>query len=421
MANPILTSNPLPASPRAKLSTTSSIKRKKVIIDLTLDSDSDDSDIEIPPSKKRSKLDNLPIASTSRQSPVLPTSAQLGDDEAASIALALQLFKEESNESAKGKEEEENAASLALVKQLVAEDETVAKARDEKARQQRFKIELELARGVRAKAASGCRVIGRESGGKERNGNVLKGFGGLPPQGQGVNVGNSVIQRKLSEVTDALKIRIMSEPRQGKKLLVLDIDHTILDCNLRLGSKNRKLFASRPFLHKFLAAISPFYDIVIWSATFMSYIKPRLIELGLIGAQRREIYPIVFILTKNQMFHVNSPRKSDPQHQHRVKALQVIWEKLPGQYGPESTIHVDDLKQNFTLNRGNGLMLRPYRGARNNWSTDRELAFVAKYLLQIEAMPDVNISQLDHSGFRMLSSPLPGGVADPVKTWKRSE
>lgn len=43
-------------------------------------------------------------------------------------------------------------------------------------------------------------------------------------------------------------------------------------------------------------------------------------------------------------------------------------------------------------------------------------------MLQLAAMPDVDISKLDHSKFRKISldvAPLPDGCEDPVTTWKR--
>lgn len=44
---------------------------------------------------------------------------------------------------------------------------------------------------------------------------------------------------------------------------------------------------------------------------------------------------------------------------------------------------------------------------------------ICRYMLQLAAMPNVNISKLDHSRFRKLDAPLPDGVEDPVANWKR--
>lgn len=41
--------------------------------------------------------------------------------------------------------------------------------------------------------------------------------------------------RKLLEATNKLSINVMNEPRQGKKLLVLDLDYTILARPLVIG------------------------------------------------------------------------------------------------------------------------------------------------------------------------------------------
>ena len=56
------------------------------------------------------------------------------------------------------------------------------------------------------------------------------------------------------------------------------------------------------------------------------------------------------------MFSVYSARGGQP-FKHEVKALDIIWRKFP-QYGPQNTIHVDDLSRNFALNPGNGLKVQ---------------------------------------------------------------
>ncbi|KAL8283726.1 hypothetical protein RQP46_005521 [Phenoliferia psychrophenolica] len=226
-------------------------------------------------------------------------------------------------------------------------------------------------------------------------------------------------RRKLKEAGDALgTIELMNQPREGKKLLVLDLDGCILDTGLWKESNFVAEHFARPFLHDFLRAISPFYDIVIWSQTSWRWLETKLVELNLVGEGSNPDYNIIFVLDRTPMFSVYSERAGQA-FKHEVKALEIIWKKFPKQYGPESTIHVDDLSRNFAMNPGNGLKVHAYKDAMVNQNTDRELAHVAKYMLQLANMPDVNISKMDHSRFRKLDAPLPDGVEDPVKEWKR--
>lgn len=71
---------------------------------------------------------------------------------------------------------------------------------------------------------------------------------------------------KLKEFTDKTSITFINEPRPGKKLLVLDLDHTILD----FTSKDDSLTSDdmkRPYMDHFLTEVFPLYDLVIWSQT----------------------------------------------------------------------------------------------------------------------------------------------------------
>lgn len=54
------------------------------------------------------------------------------------------------------------------------------------------------------------------------------------------------------------------------------------------------------------------------------------------------------------MFQVFSTRDGK-QFTHSVKPLQIIWNHFP-QYGPQNTVHVDDLSRNFALNPKEGIV-----------------------------------------------------------------
>lgn len=52
-------------------------------------------------------------------------------------------------------------------------------------------------------------------------------------------------------------------------------------------------------------------------------------------------------------------------------------------------------------------------------STDRELLYVARYLLQVANHDD--LTQLDHSRFKKCKLPLLDGVSDPLKLAEASQ
>ncbi len=57
------------------------------------------------------------------------------------------------------------------------------------------------------------------------------------------------------------------------------------------------------------------------------------------------------MLDRECMFKVRSYNKKDKKlKEHEVKALGIIWAKLP-QYNAKNTVHVDDLEKNFVMNR----------------------------------------------------------------------
>lgn len=61
----------------------------------------------------------------------------------------------------------------------------------------------------------------------------------------------------------------------------------------------------------------------------------------------------------------------------------------------------DDLRRNFVMNPQNGLVIRPFKKAHLNRSSDRELVKLTQYLLTIADLPD--FSQLDHSRWEIFT------------------
>ncbi|EKM55328.1 uncharacterized protein PHACADRAFT_255874 [Phanerochaete carnosa HHB-10118-sp] len=203
-------------------------------------------------------------------------------------------------------------------------------------------------------------------------------------------------RRKVKEHTDQLSVNVIAPLREGKRLLVLDIDYTILDTKpLTTGSLPPQECA-RPGLHDFLEAVHPYYDICIWSQTSWIWLETKLVELGMLGGPHN--YQVSFVLDKTSMFTVFSTKDGKP-YKHSVKALQIVWNHFP-QFGPNNTIHVDDLGRNFALNPNQGLKIHAFKEAHKpEAQADRELWKVSKYLMHIARTYD-DFSALNHKDWK---------------------
>ena len=132
----------------------------------------------------------------------------------------------------------------------------------------------------------------------------------------------------LKQFTAQTPIHIMNEPRQNKPLLVLDLDHTLLDFSSKsLLQQNRYSQQQqppmnddastaavvhpsrdadeiaermkRPYMDEFLSQCYHHYDLVIWSQTSWRWLETKLIELGMISHPG---YKFCFVLDKVRVF-----------------------------------------------------------------------------------------------------------------------
>eukprot|EP01134_Creolimax_fragrantissima_P003905 CFRG3905T1 len=193
---------------------------------------------------------------------------------------------------------------------------------------------------------------------------------------------------KVASRVAKYKINTLNEPRMGKKLLVLDIDYTIFDHRSSVESIRDLM---RPFLHEFLAVAYEYYDIVIWSATSMSWIELKMKELGVLGNPN---YKISFLLDNRAMITVDTTTHGVVN----TKPLGVIWGKYPLVYNSDTTIMFDDIRRNFLMNPQNGLRIKPFRHAPINQATDTTLKKLAKYLVLIAQLE--SFGELDHGQWK---------------------
>jgi ubiquitin-like domain-containing CTD phosphatase 1 len=197
-------------------------------------------------------------------------------------------------------------------------------------------------------------------------------------------------ERRLIDEYSQREISLIHQPRPGKKLLVLDLDYTVIDM------KNPSPFISditRPYLHEFMLAVYPHYDVAVWSQTSWRWLEAKITEMGLLTSPE---YNISFVLDKTFMFKVDAKDRGHG-HAHEVKALEIIWRKFPQYYSAKNTVHVDDLSRNFVLNPQNGIKIRAWKNTTRE-TKDRELLLLRDYLVLLAGMDD--LSTVEHHKWR---------------------
>ncbi|KAG8008057.1 Ubiquitin-like domain-containing CTD phosphatase 1 [Nibea albiflora] len=156
---------------------------------------------------------------------------------------------------------------------------------------------------------------------------------------------------KIARRVKDYKVEELNAPREGKRLLVLDVDYTL------------------------------------FAATSMKWIDAKMKELGVTDNPK---YKITFMLDSAAMITVHTPKRGVVE----VKPLGVIWGKYGEFYNRKNTIMFDDIGRNFLMNPQNGLKIRPFMKAHLNREKDRELYKLAQYLKEIAKLDD--FSGLNH-------------------------
>mmetsp|Transcript_2672 Transcript_2672/g.3778 ORF Transcript_2672/g.3778 Transcript_2672/m.3778 type:complete len:272 (+) Transcript_2672:1-816(+) len=192
-------------------------------------------------------------------------------------------------------------------------------------------------------------------------------------------------QVKLEKFTIKTEINMMNEPRLSKPLMVLDLDHTLLDFSSKTLQRastsvvgdDAAAILKRPFMDEFLVAAYKNYDLVVWSQTSWRWLETKLVELGMLTHPG---YKFCFVLDKTSMFAITSIKRDGTKVKHYVKPLQIIWNKFPSRWGEHNTVHLDDLSRNFALNVNNGLKVTAYHRKHRMAKRDVELLGLSTYL-----------------------------------------
>lgn len=210
-------------------------------------------------------------------------------------------------------------------------------------------------------------------------------------------IANAENEKKLKECVEKAEINIMNPPRPGKALLVLDLDHTLLDYRDRIPNK-------RPHCIEFLRAVYPHYDLCIWSQTKWMHIEEKLIGMGIVSpAGIPNDFNVTFVLDRSAMFKIRSHRRTreGKAWEHEVKPLALIWRRaeLKEFYNSKNTVHIDDLSRNFAMNPQQGLKISKFSVGQPR-EEDNELVDIEKYLVHIAQTTPGDFSSLKHSEWK---------------------
>ncbi|KAG2175721.1 hypothetical protein INT43_001368 [Umbelopsis isabellina] len=202
------------------------------------------------------------------------------------------------------------------------------------------------------------------------------------PSDHPTHLDQAKVQRKLKDTIAKTNIRLINPLRQ---------DYTLFDCKSPASHISELM---RPGMHSFLTSAYEHYDIVIWSQTSWRTLEAKVTELGILS---HPDYKIAFVMDITTMISVTTLKADGSEFKHQVKPLEIIWAKFP-QFSSKNTIHVDDLSRNFALNPKAGLKISAFKHAPVKRLTDRELYYVARYLLLIVDVDD--FTTLNHKRWR---------------------
>jgi RNA polymerase II subunit A small phosphatase-like protein len=187
----------------------------------------------------------------------------------------------------------------------------------------------------------------------------------------------------------------MKDSKQGKPLLILDLDETLLhaiDIEDRNNNKpipgltidfwvGKILVYKRPHLSEFLTRVWQRYDVAIWSSGGKDYVE------GAVKVIMADDPQPLFVWTSSRC----TQRKDfEPYREYNIKNLQKLWKR----FDRKRILIVDDSPEKCVRNYGSAIYIREFVGAQN----DEELLHLAAYLESLADEP--NFRTIEKRGWR---------------------
>ena len=147
-------------------------------------------------------------------------------------------------------------------------------------------------------------------------------------------------------------------PSKKKYTLVLDLDETLINVEFKDMSNNKCILHLRPGLFWFLSKVKPFYELITFTSASKEYAQPIINEIEL----------------KNKYFDYTFFREhSVIAGNDFVKDISRIGRDM------KKIIIIDNMEQNFRLNKKNGIKIKAFYGDQN----DKVLYELSKILVLI--------------------------------------
>jgi len=140
------------------------------------------------------------------------------------------------------------------------------------------------------------------------------------------------------------KIPYINYPNSKKFTLILDLDETLISFTMDKNKKNKGLLKFRPGLDEFLQNVKKYYEIIIFTSSTKQYADPIINEI------ENNVKYFDFRLYRHHTIIYDN---------YFVKDIRRIGRPL------DKMIIVDNMPQNYKLQKENGIMIKPYWGEDN--------------------------------------------------------
>ena len=164
-----------------------------------------------------------------------------------------------------------------------------------------------------------------------------------------------------------------------RKLIVLDIDETLLHASitkldLPLDYKAARTFIyKRPYVNRFLSYCLQNFHVAVWTNASAGFAE--------------EVFDQVLPISRHLEFlwsveHCTDPPESEGCHDYKIKDLSKVCDL---NFGLNNIVMLDDTAEKLRFNKRNLIHIRPFFGDQ----TDCELLHLIKYLEKIRLVDDI--------------------------------